>query len=576
MAEDTIYLTSRCWIPADFVDERDVEELFLHHQFAEHICKRCPIRYKRPSKACYTCNGFEGSTRLYSKRQTSTGVYIGVPLAQWRKAAEILEVDDLPVEDHRKRIKFPQDLQFTGRLYDGSQPDTINQERVVDLFWKRVIETKKNFGVIEAAARSGKTAIAADIICELGFRTFITCSEIAWLEQFLDIFIELTNVKLLHEAIYLISSKTSSRKYKDIPGIKIVSSMDKVPDHACIVMAPYQYFIHDTKRVVQTLQQKFTTLVVDEAHQGAAFSFTKVLSNLDVTFGIALSATVDRNDGMSPIIRRTLGAVAVRIDAAIYPPKFTIVETDVKANGQNPTSRVTALSRSQKRNKIILKYIFDDLRKHENNCLLIPVSRLNHMTVLTKMINEQANFENHVERERLRKLGKVPKDIWPFPLAMTYSGATRDHKAVRDMATKRDIRVVVAYIKKVSHGLSVSSWNIVYTGLAPISNGPGFYQLISRVSTPPKKGEKKTQPIVRHFVDATSDSAKTFDKLWFSRYKSIDSLISNGKLIISDATLERCREIISRCESYSGTKEVTAPRKRVNTLGGFRGIAKRR
>jgi hypothetical protein len=521
-----------------------------------------------------------GETQLYSKRQTENGIFWGIPLAQHKKALELLQLDDLPREDMRKKIPFPQKLKFTGKLHDGTAKNTINQVRAVDLFWERIIETGKNFGIIEAAPRSGKSYMATNIICDIGYRAFITCSEVAWLEQFLDAFLEVTNVAQLKDAVWLISGKASSRKYdKIVPGIRVVSNLAKVPPEACIVLAPYQYFIHDHARIIKMLHNKFTTLVVDECHKGAAAEFSTVLNNLDVSYGIGLSGTVDRNDGQSAIVRRVLGSIAVKVDAKIFPPKFFLYETGVNVNAANPTTRVTALCRSDKRNKQIVDQVFKDLEAHENNCILIPVSRLNHMHRLARMINDRANMENHVAHANARKQRKIPKDIWPFPLAMTYSGKTKDHGYVRQQAAKRRIRVTVAYISKVSHGLSVASWNYVYTGLAPISSGPNFYQLVSRVSTPPKKGEDKMQPVVRHFVDGYPESAISFKNLWQSEYKSLRYLIEEGKIKVDDATYERMVDIIDKCGSYSGPQGIGKQFKshtKASTVGGFKGLLKRK
>jgi hypothetical protein len=547
------YLSTRFWIPADLVDERELQELYIHHQFDEPVCRMCSYRPVRPCKVCYTCPGYKGETSLYSKRQTEEGIFMGLPLAQWRKARQILNLEDIPVTDMRPRIPFPQDLRFTGKLYDGSKPGTIDQQYVVDRFWEKVIETKRNAGIIEAAARSGKTFIAAHILCELGFRTFITAAEIAWLEGFVKAFVDMTNLHSLHNAVVLISNKKSSQRFAKVPGVKVLKSFDEpIPEEACIVLAAYQSFTRDPKRIVRVLHNKFTTLVVDEADNAAAYAFSKVIGNMDVTFRIALTATVDRVDGMTPILIRLMGQVAVRVDAVIYPPKFTLVETGVFVDTENMTMRTTLLGRSATRNKIILKQAFSDLRAHENNCLLIPVSRLTHMNKLARMINEQAAFENSANHEKLRKEGKVPKDIWPYPLAMTYSGETKDHGLVREKAAARDIRIVVAYIKKVQRGLSVSAWNIIYTGLSPISTGPGFYQLVARVSTPPDDGEEKQQPLIRHFIDGYPASARTFANLWNSPYNSLALLIKKGKVLIDEETQERVNKIISSSSTYTG------------------------
>jgi len=118
--EETLFLSTRCWIPSHLVDEDEIDELYTHFQFAEHKCKRCPIRPRRPANVCWKCPGFMGETQLYSKRQTENGIFWGIPLAQHKKALELLQLDDLPREDMRKKIPFPQKLKFTGKLHDGT------------------------------------------------------------------------------------------------------------------------------------------------------------------------------------------------------------------------------------------------------------------------------------------------------------------------------------------------------------------------------------------------------------------------------------------------------------------------
>jgi hypothetical protein len=137
------------------------------------------------------------------------------------------------------------------------------------------------------------------------------------------------------------------------------------------------------------------------------------------------------------------------------------------------------------------------------------------------------------------------------------------------------VRVIVAVDKKVKHGISIPTWTHVYTGLAPIANGPGYYQLTQRVCTPPAPGTTKPQPVIRHFIDAMPASAKTFRNLWDSVYNPVRGMLEEGIISMSDATRERVNYIVARAESYDGPEAVTmAKRKKKmkNATGGFLGI----
>ena len=514
MARDKpIILSTKCWIPARNLSPAqldEIDELFTIEQFELRVCAKCRFEHMRPVEQCYGCKGLKGFTELYTKRQTDDGMYVGIPLAQHRKSLEILELQDVDVIDSRPKIKFPQDLHFTGKLYDGSKPGQADQEGIVEKFWNNVILTKKNAGIIRANPRTGKTPLMINIILELGYRAVIIAAELAWLEQFCDDFLKLTNVKKLNNAVTLVSNKISSKHYKDVPGICVVKNVEKIPQESCVTLIPYQGFIHDDLKVAKILHGNYTTLGVDECHQAGAFEYSRLLNNLDVTYRISVSATVDRNDGMSPVVKRLLGNVAVISDDIVMIPELHIVETNISVNSSTHTGRVTSISKNNPRNLIILKTLFDDLKENKDHCLFVAVERVHQMLKLTNMINQQAAHDNAVARE------KDEPEPWLFPLALSYSGATYDHKHVRQQATDKAIRVVVAVSKKVKHGISVPAWTHCYITY-PIADGPGFYQITQRVCT---TYENKPQPHIRVFIDASPDSAKTFRNLYTSPYNS--------------------------------------------------------
>jgi hypothetical protein len=561
---DTIFITTKVYIPARLVDQDEVSELFTHHQFDEKGCRRCKFITQRPCKHCWTCQNFKGSTRLFEKKSTSNGVYIGIPHAPWKKARKLLGLSDVPVKDLRPKIDFPQDLYWTGQL----RP---NQEQVVDQFWANVFDKGLMCGLIQANPRFGKTFTATNILCELGYKAIIFASELGWLEQFADAFIQSTNVGELKNAVTLVSTKPSSRPYKTKPGICVVNSVEKVPPETCVLLVAYQAFIHDFDKVLRLLHGKYTAIVVDEVDLSAAQMFSKLLNNLDVTYRIGLSATMDRNDGMSPVMRRIMGNVAAKSDAIVMQPYLHLVETGVSADTDNPTTRVTILAKSKTRNKLILKLAFQDLRANPLHCLFLPVARVSHMHKLTQMFNQQAAHDNLEARNN-----KQPEP-WPYPLALSYSGATHDHKKVRDAAINREVRVVVSVNKKVQRGISIPAWTHVYTGLYPVADGPGWTQLFSRVCTPFTDGTEKPQPIVRHFVDGMPSSAGTLRNLYHSPYASLKEALDTGKMLIDAATKERLLHIVSRSGNYHGPQQVAmSKQKRRKQLGGFMGLSKRR
>ena len=576
-----IILTNKAYVPADLVDMDKVEERFSAPIFDDMSCRTCYYQSQRPCNACTTCPAFDGWLHLWKPIKVKGVDHVGIPLANWRNSLTKLGVnlDDMDIDDLRPKIPFVTGLKFTGELFDERTPDRTNQVNIVDEFMR---ETKDRdyCGVILALPRSGKSAMSLYIaIEELKMRTLITCSQIDWLEQFCTDLGFLTNMSELARRgktpVVLISSKASSKKLEKI-GVKVVKSWKQVPKESDIVLCTYLQMKpgkDDTPGKPSAILRefvlgKFTTLVVDEAHQGAARVMGAILNNLDTTHRVALTATPDRKDGQSFIVYKVLGPVSSVTDTPTMVPIFKLLQTNIQnapetING--PAAYETWLAYNEDRNKVILKQLFKDLEEDDDHCVLLPVRRVQHARELVKKINQTAAYKNHKEGAN-----------WPIPLATIFTGQQDRAQALED-ARNFKVRVVVAIEKIVKHGISVAPWSHIYTGISPISNGSMFFQLYSRVCTPyPKEWKsEKPQPIVRHMVDATSSSVKTLGNLYTSEYDSLKDALHKEPKRLKMAREERDRMmyIIGRPFAYFGSEKQDQLNRRRNSriVGGFGG-----
>lgn len=583
--KDEIIITTKAFVPEKFVDLALVEKRFSAPIYVnDQTCNQCYWVKQRPCQACNTCANFSGYLNLY-KRRTIKGVdYVGIPLANWSKSLDMLGVPDLKVRDLRPDIPM-RHLKFTGKLYtkeDSEADDTkTNQIKITDE-WLANAEARDYCGLVISSPRSGKGNMSLYLAIEkLKKRTLITCAQIEWLLNFCEDMSFMTNLpELVKKGIYpvvLVSKHKDYIKKAKSYGVKVVPSWDKVPDDCDVVLSSYVLLKKNpgepdhlpAEALRKYVIGKFTTLIVDETHQGAAPVLSSVINNIDVTHRIGLSATADRMDGMSFIIYKIMGPAAAISNAPAMVPYFELFETGIAKrpediNTDNPTAYETWLSFHKDRNKIILRKIFEVLDEDPLNCIILPVRRVNHVLDLVRMINQTAAFKNSKEGKN-----------YPQPLAIAFADKQGDRTKAIDDARSRKVRVTVAIEKIVKHALSVPAWTHIFTGIVPISNGPMFYQLYSRVSTPPKKGQTKPQPKVIHLVDATSSSVKTLKNLYESTYDPLknafkDEELKPRRLVIEKDVLTRLLWIMARPYVYAGpNKDDQLNRiRRPRTIGG--------
>ena len=570
---DKIIITNRAYVPEQHMDMERVEKRFSAPIFQDMTCRTCYWRAMRPCDSCQTCPAFEGFMHLWKRVEIKGTTYIGVPLANWAASLDRLGVPDLEVEDLRPNIPIKSGIKFVRDLFDERTPDRANQVHIVSDFMKNS-EKRDYCGVILAAPRSGKTVVSLYIAIEkLKKRTLITASQIDWMEQFCTDLAFMTNMTKLAERgktpVVLVSNKPGSRALEKL-GVKVVNKWDNVPPESDIVLSTYLMMKKGPNElgdkpalaIRKHVIGKFSTLIVDEGHQTAAQVFSSFANNVDVTHRITLSATPDRKDGQSFVVYKLSGPVSAISDAPMMVPEFKLFETGISKPPEEikgPAAYETWLAYNEERNKIILKQVFKDIEANEKHFVLIPCRRTQQVSDLVRKINQTAAWKNANEGASYK-----------LPVAVAFVGTGDRTKLLAD-AKDGKYRVVVATLKIVKHGLSVPPWTHVYTGVAPISDGSGFYQLYNRVATP---YDGKPQPVVRHLIDATASSVKTTINLFNSEFDSLKKALTGEpqKLKMDPKEYTRLLWIMGRPYAYFGgpEKDDQLNRRRApRTVGGF-------
>lgn len=163
------------------------------------------------------------------------------------------------------------------------------------------------YGIIKAPTGSGKTIVGCSIIKKMGVRTIIIVhtSDLligVWFNRLIEQFGE-----GIRNKIGIIGGGLTKRDRKLMRVCRNGFEENIGKD---IVIATSQSLLNSLSDLGK---QKFGLLVYDEIHHAPAEQFRKVVNSIRSSARCALSATILRPDGMSPMMSGLIGDIAYRI-----------------------------------------------------------------------------------------------------------------------------------------------------------------------------------------------------------------------------------------------------------------------
>lgn len=537
-----IVVRDRLYIHDSLVNRKRLSQFELR-VYDESKCERCPLHSVRHTEDCETCPAYRQFYQLWDKVDRDGEIYYHVPAVDVDAALDRLDVPrDVPVKDIRPAPRFRSKLEYTGSLHTGQivkDVQTVDQRALVAQWLKsiKIIDgLPEGGGLLRCPPRSGKTYMAAYLICHLKLRTVILASQIDWLVQFCDAFSQQTNAQELRSRpIVLVTNRGELRKKIEAGGIRMVSSWQDVPASADVVLSTYQSLIHKKKgyqRFVKYVKTGFGMLVIDEVHQTPALAYSRVIARTAARVRLGLTATVDRKDGKSLALPFIVGKVQASSEHEALAPQLSLMETGFLVPEFAQWFRLERfLAEHTDRNKMIVKQVIEDLKADERHSILVPVRTLAQCRWLVKHINEAWRQE----------------DRWSSKIAEELTGGSRDREKILDRARSGKTRVIVAIEKIVKHGITCPRWTHVYVGISPTSNGPGFYQLTRRVCTP---AVNKPRPVIRWWIDASKIGIACMRGLFFTRIDGVLDSIKKKRTLVSKSTLDKIFYIVKNADVY--------------------------
>ena len=145
------------------------------------------------------------------------------------------------------------------------------------------------------------------------------------------------------------------------------------------------------------LAAKYGCVILDEAHHVPAYTFQKVVSHIPAKYRYGLTATPERDDGLTPLIGFTFGNELFRIgypeliaEGYLKAPEVSSVFTNFKYNYSSPDvyqNLMSALVENPVRNALIANLAISDVKAEHT--VLILSGRVEHCKKLIQLINSQ-------------------------------------------------------------------------------------------------------------------------------------------------------------------------------------------
>ena len=459
MSSDAIILNSRIWVPADYVSKGKTERHFHPVVYVNrHGCQTCEYVDESPCAACNQCDNFVGDFKLYRVKTIEDVQYIGFPFGSatllknlWPELRELNAID----ERVAPKFRYAADFEFNWDLYDY-------QKEAVDFL------AKKKIGVLKSAPRSGKTVMAVALAVKLGLKVLILASQDDWLDQFLTIFDEATNIRDIEKA--------EGKRLCGKP--KTEEDYGKLP----ILLCTYQSFLSDGngRRRLKACAKSYGVLIVDETHQTAATRYAQIISKFQSRYRIGLTGTPDRKDKLyEAVIDKVMGPVVHETEVETLVPKVRFTQSKFTKSYRTWTPFIRALSQDEARNTLIVDLVEHYLKQGRH--IVIPCYHIEHVNNLVKFINQRMG----------RRIAAA------FTGQLKKSARNNERQTLLAKARSGRIKVTVGIRKIVQTGINVPLWDTIIE-VMPISNPPQFHQEYSRILTPI---DGKPHPIVHHIYD---------------------------------------------------------------------------
>ena len=342
---------------------------------------------------------------------------------------------------------------------------------------------KYDNGILCAPTGFGKTVIGCKLIAERKVNTLILVNKIQLLNQWKDRIKEFLDVKEVGE---ISSKKKNITNVIDVVSVKSLWNNGNVLDIA----------------------KNYGMIIIDECHHTAAYTFEQAINTGNAKYVYGISATPERENGHTPIIKMQCGDIRYKVDSLKFNKKLNIpMKVIAKKSHLNFTNQNIDNYELNEINDLIAK----DIIRSENIIKDIKKEYDNGKNIL--VLTERLELMNYI----YDKLSKYTNNIFKYYGGIGKKVLKSYMELNNQINENEDNKIIVATGSYIGEGFDDSKLDVLFLTM-PISGQTRVTQYAGRLH---RQDSNKKEILIYDYID---DNFSKTRNMFLKRKKTYEKL----------------------------------------------------
>ena len=397
--------------------------------------------------------------------------YLKLPRGTYNYLESLCNVNNIEI--------ISKDERFVGNKIEVKFNGSLREEQQIAIDHM----LKYDNGILCAPTGFGKTVIGCKLIAERKVNTLILVNKIQLLNQWKDRIKEFLDVKEVGEI---------SSKKKNITNIVDVASIKSLWNNGNVL----------------DIAKNYGMIIIDECHHTAAYTFEQAINTGNAKYVYGISATPERENGHTPIIKMQCGDIRYKVDSLTFNKKLNIpMKVIAKKSRLNFTNQNIDNYELNEINDLIAK----DIIRSENIIKDIKKEYDNGKNIL--VLTERLELMNYI----YDKLSKYTNNIFKYYGGIGKKILKSYMELNNQINENKDNKIIVATGSYIGEGFDDSKLDVLFLTM-PISGQTRVTQYAGRLH---RQDSNKKEILIYDYID---DNFSKTRNMFLKRKKTYEKL----------------------------------------------------